>query len=506
MKFNKLFFTIALFGLPSLSRGQQTTLDIGQPMGETISRHIYGQFAEHLGRCIYDGFYRDGKIRMDIVNALKAIRVPNLRWPGGCFADQYHWRDGIGDKKKRPATVNTQWGMVIDDNSFGTNEFLRLCELVGCDPYIGANVGTGSPQEMESWVEYLNFNGPSEMGKLRAINGHPAPYHVPFWGVGNESWGCGGRMTAEDYANKYREFAGFCKSYPGSPLKRIASGANNDDYHWTETLMHNVPLWLMQGLSLHYYTLVDGEEGKGWATGFTETQYFKGLKHALFMDSLIRNHGTIMDRYDPGKKVWLVVDEWGISLNEEPGTNPAFHYQQNSLRDALIAASTLNIFNNHCDRVKMANLAQTVNVLQALVLTSGDSMLLTPTYHVFDLYKVHQDAKWVPVQLQSAPYYVSGIDSISAINASASIDSNQVIHVSLVNLDPARRIAISIGMGSREFSTVNAKVLTSGKYTDINTFATPDKVKIKSFSDFEKGNHSLSINMPPQSIVVIEVR
>lgn len=488
------------------AEGQEASLQIGQPTGEIINKYIYGQFAEHLGRCVYDGFYRDGKIRMDIVRALKEIRVPVMRWPGGCFADQYHWKDGIGDKKKRPPTVNTQWGMVIEDNSFGTHEFLQLCELIGCDPYIGANVGTSSPQEMASWVEYLNFNGLSEMGKLRAMNGHPAPYHVPFWGVGNESWGCGGRMTAEDYANKYREFAGFCKSYPGSPLKRIASGAQNDDYHWTEILMHNVPLWLMQGLSLHYYTLVDGEDGKGWATGFTEAQYFKGLKQALFMDELIKKHSAIMDKYDPAKKIWLVVDEWGISLNEEPGTNPYFHYQQNSLRDALIAASTLNIFNNHCDRIKMANLAQAVNVLQALILTSHDSMLLTPTYYVFDLYKVHQDAKWLPLQLASCPYYVNGGDSIPAINASASEDSNKVIHVSLVNLDPTRRITISMSIGNGQYSTVSGKALTSDQYTDVNTFSTPDKVTIQPFSGYERKGGMLTVYMPPKAVVLLELK
>jgi alpha-N-arabinofuranosidase len=502
---NRLLSFLTVIWLPIVVEGQQATLKIGQPTGETVSRHIYGQFAEHLGRCIYDGFYRNGKIRMDIVSALQRIRVPQLRWPGGCFADQYHWRDGIGDKKKRQATVNTQWGMVIEDNSFGTHEFLQLCEMIGCEPYIGANVGTGSPQEMESWVEYLNFDGPSEMAKLRLANGHPAPYHVTFWGVGNESWGCGGRMTAEDYANKYREFAGYCKNYPNSPLKRIASGANSVDYHWTETLMHNVPLWLMQGVSLHYYTLVDGEDGKGWATGFTETQYFKGLKHALFMDSLIRNHSAIMDEYDPDKKVWLVVDEWGISLNEEPGTNPAFHYQQNSLRDALIAATTLNIFNNHCDRVKMANLAQTVNVLQALILTKDDSMLLTPTYHVFDLYKVHEDAKSLPIHLTLTPYYVNGADSISAINASASEDSNKVIHLSLVNLDPRHRVPVNIAMDSREFSAISGQILSSEQYTDINTFSMPDKVTIRPFSGYEKRDNELTVYMPPKAVVVLEL-
>lgn len=506
MKITRLLLFMGLLAVSPGTKAQETVIEIGPPAGDVISRNIYGQFAEHLGRCIYDGFYRNGQIRMDIVEALRRIRVPNLRWPGGCFADQYHWRDGIGDKSKRPATVNTQWGMVIEDNSFGTSEFLQLCELIGCAPYIGANIGTGSPQEMESWVEYLNFDGPSEMGNLRALNGHPAPYHVPFWGVGNESWGCGGRMTAEDYANKFREFAGFCKSYPGSPLKRIASGANNGDYHWTETLMRNVPLWLMQGLSLHYYTLVDGEEGKGWATGFTETQYFKGLQHALYMDSLIRCHGAIMDRYDPGKKVWLVVDEWGISLNEEPGTNPAFHYQQNSLRDALIAASTLNIFNNHCDRVKMANLAQTVNVLQSLVLTSGDTMLLTPTYYVFDLYKVHQDARMLPVRLQGVPYYFNSGDSIIAVNASASLDSNGVTHISIVNIDPNRKIVVRLKRGEKKISSVNGHVLTSDKYTDINTFSKPDKIVIRPFKEFEKSDGVVKVDLPPKSVVLLEIK
>jgi alpha-N-arabinofuranosidase len=483
---------------------QSTILKMGETSDEMISKHIYGQFAEHLGRCIYDGFYRDGKIRMDIVDALKRIRVPNLRWPGGCFADQYHWPDGVGAKAERPPTVNTQWGMVVEDNSFGTHEFLQLCGLIGCDPYIGANVGTGSPQEMESWVEYLNFDGPSKMAQLRGANGHPAPVHVKFWGVGNESWGCGGRMTAEDYANKYREFAGFCKSYPGSPLIKIASGAQNEDYNWTETLMHNIPLWLMQGLSLHYYTLVDGEEGKGWATGFTETQYFKGLKHALFMDELLKRHGAIMDKYDPNKKVWLVVDEWGISLNEEPGSNPYFHYQQNSLRDALIAASTLNIFNEHCDRVKMANLAQTVNVLQALVLTSGDSMLLTPTYWVFDLFKVHQNAKLVPLQLKYVPYYRNGKDSILAINASASKDSNGTVHISVVNLDPQKTIIVDIPYNS--FSTINGKILTSAHYTDINTFADPNHITVKEFADFKRSKSSVVVNIPSHAVVVLELK
>jgi alpha-N-arabinofuranosidase len=500
----KLLLVALLAGVFFLAQAQQGSIDLGRPTGQIISRYIYGQFAEHLGNCIYDGFYRNGQIRMDIVKALKDIRVPLLRWPGGCFADQYHWRDGIGDKKGRPARVNSSWGMVIEDNSFGTHEFLQLCDLIGCEPYIGANVGTGSPEEMKEWIEYLNYDGPSELAKLRAMNGHPAPYHIKFWGVGNESWGCGGRMTAEEYANKYREFAEFCKDYPGSPLKKIASGAFDDDYHWTETLMKNVSLRRIQGLSYHYYASVDGS-GKNHADHFNELQYFKGLKSGLHMDELIRRHSAIMDVYDPDKKVWLVVDEWGIVLDEEPGA--PIHYQQNSLRDALVAASTLNIFNNHCDRVKMANLAQVVNVVQSLILTKDDSMLLTPTYYVFDLYKVHQDAQWLPLQLSHIPYYAYEGDSIPAINASASIDSNHVVHISLVNLDPNKTVNIQVGLGNRTFGKVSGRVLTSNQFTDINTFSQPDKVVIRPFSGFKsKEGDELTVNMPPKSVVTLELK
>jgi len=495
------FFFVGLY----LNAQNSATLVINDTTGAIINRNIYGHFAEHLGRCIYDGFYRNGKIRMDIVEAMKRIKMPLLRWPGGCFADQYHWRDGIGNKKKRPVTVNTQWGMVTDDNSFGTHEFLELCELIGCEPYIAGNVGTGTPQEMQNWIEYLNYDGPSTLAKLRGTNGHPQPYHIKYWGVGNESWGCGGRMTAEDYANKYREFAGFCKSYPGSPLKRIVSGAQDDDYHWTETMMRNIPWWLMQGVGVHYYTLVDGEEGKGPATGFTEEQYFKGLKNALRMKEIVEKHAAIMDRYDPEKRVALIVDEWGISLNQEPGTNPYFLYQQNSMRDALIAASTLNIFNNHCDRVRMANLAQSVNVLQALILTEGEKMLLTPTYYVFDLYKVHQDAKWLPVKIES-PYYRFGKDSIQSVNVSASVDSQKVTHITLVNLDPRQEIPVVINPGNKNFSSIDGQVLASGKYTDFNTFDNPGAITVRAFSNFQQQGGSVTVNMPPNSVVMLELK
>jgi len=356
-----------------------------------ISRHIYGHFSEHLGRCIYDGFWvadsmnvpKKDRIRLDIVEALKKIKVPNLRWPGGCFADEYHWRDGIGKRSERPHMVNTNWGGVSEDNSFGTHEFLDLCTLLNCEPYIAGNVGSGTVEEMAKWVEYLNSDASSTMTELRKQNGQEKPWRVKFWGVGNESWGCGGNMTPDYYAGEYKRYATYARNYKDAPLLRIASGANVADYNWTDVLMKNAgnQMW---GLTLHHYTLPTGNWGKkGSATAFEEAEYFNTMKNCLYMEELVTRHSTVMDKYDPQKKVALVVDEWGIWTDVEPGTNPGFLYQQNSLRDALIAGTTLNIFNNHSDRIRMANLAQTINVLQALILTRGQRNFVNPHLSYF---------------------------------------------------------------------------------------------------------------------------
>ncbi len=500
--------------ITSTIQAQQTMqITISDTSHETISKYIYGQFAEHLGHCIYDGFWVDDslnvpkkdRIRLDVTEALKKIHIPDLRWPGGCFADQYHWSDGIGARSKRPQRVNTMWGMVTEDNSFGTDEFLELCKLIGCEPYIAGNVGTGTPQEMENWIEYLNFNGKSTLADLRRKNGHDAPYNVSLWGVGNESWGCGGNMTPEFYANQYKRYAEFCKNYPGTSLKKIASGANSEDYHWTDVCMKDIPLRDMWGISMHYYTVVNNWEHKGSATSFDESEYFKGLKNCLHIEDLINKHSAIMDKYDPQKKVALAVDEWGIWTDAEPGTNPAFLYQQNSLRDALIAASTLNIFNNHCDRIRMANLAQTVNVLQSLILTNKEKMLRTPTYYVFDLYKIHQDATLLPLQFTS-PEYVFGNESIPAINASASKDSTGAIHITLVNLDPKKKITVNAALPGSSLKKNSGEILTSQKFNDINTFEQPYKVKSATFSDFKNNGKMLSVNLPPMSVVLITLQ
>lgn len=479
----------------------------------TISRHIYGHFSEHLGRCIYDGFWvadsmhvpKQGRIRLDIVEALKKIKVPNLRWPGGCFADEYHWRDGIGPRADRPHMVNTNWGGVSEDNSFGTHEFLELCTLLGCEPYIAGNVGSGTVEEMAKWVEYLNSDASSTMTALRKQNGRDQPWRVKFWGVGNESWGCGGNMTAEYYADQYKRYATYARNYHDAPLHRIASGANSSDYRWTDVLMKNVGLG-MWGLTLHHYTLPSGNwEKKGSATAFEEKEYFNTMSNCLFMDELVTRHSTIMDRYDPEKKVALVVDEWGIWTDVEPGTNPGFLYQQNSLRDALVAGTTLNIFNNHSDRVRMANLAQTINVLQALILTRGTQMLLTPTYHIFDMYKVHQDARLLPVNFHSPDYMIDG-KKLPAVNVSASLDAAGLVHISLVNIDPGKKTTVRVAIPGIRWKSVKGTILTAKKLTDVNSFEEPGKVVITPFSGAAKDGDQLVVELPTQSVVVLELK
>jgi len=478
----------------------------------TISKNIYGHFSEHLGRCIYDGFWVDSsmnipkkdRIRLDIVEALKKINLPLLRWPGGCFADEYHWSDGIGPRYSRPKRVNTTWGMVTDDNSFGTEEFLELTGLIGCEPYIAGNVGTGSPQEMANWIEYLNYNGESTLARKRKDNGHEQPYKVSFWGVGNESLGCGGNMTPDFYADQYKRYASFCKDYPGTKLKKIVSGANVDDYNWTETCMKKIPAWEMWGLSLHYYTLAGSWEHKGSATKFNEDEYFKAVKNSLFMEELVQKHSAIMDKYDPNKKISLCVDEWGIWTDAEPGTNPAFLYQQNSMRDAIIAASTLNIFNNHSDRVRVACLAQTVNVLQSLVLTNKEKMLLTPTYHVFDLFKIHQDAILLPVSFTS-PEYSYKENKIPAVNASASKNKDGVVHISFVNTDPHHAIDINVLIKDVQSKNISGQLLHSAGFADVNSFENPNLVKPIAFNGFKKEKDHLIISLPALSVLVVKI-
>ncbi len=483
----------------------------GENPGKIISRHIYGHFSEHLGRCIYGGIWvgedspipNVNGIRSDIVQALRRINIPNLRWPGGCFADEYHWQDGVGPADQRPPMLNTHWGGVTEDNTFGTHEFLELCRQLDCEPYICGNVGSGTVRELQQWVEYATFDGISPMANLRKQNGRQEPWKVKYWGVGNENWGCGGRMIPMYYANLYKRFSTYVKTYSDNPVYRIACGPNNTNYDWTEVLMREAGRH-MDGLSMHFYTVTKTWQRKGSATDFTEKDWFETVKKAGFMDELIQKHTEIMDKYDKRKRVGLIVDEWGTWYDVEPETNPRFLYQQNTLRDAMVAALTLNIFHKHCDRVHMANIAQTVNVLQAMILTKEDKMLLTPTYHVYDMYKVHQDSTSLPLQITGSKYEFEK-QSIPTITATASRAKQDEVHISIVNLDPNRPANVSCVLKGIDHKTISGTVLTADKINAHNTFEKPNTIKPEAFKDFRFKNGTLSINLPAKSIVALEL-
>lgn len=500
-------------GKPEPQKGTvQANIIINTDLGKaTISRHIYGHFSEHLGRCIYGGYWvgenssiaNTRGIRNDIVEALRKTQIPNLRWPGGCFADEYHWMDGVGPLEARPKMINTHWGGVTEDNSFGTHEFLDLCEQLGAEPYICGNVGSGSVEEMSKWVEYINFEGVSPMADLRRSNGRDKSWNVKFWGVGNENWGCGGNMTADFYADQYRRYATYTRDYGDNQLLKIAGGPNGSDYKWTETLMSKVPHWMMWGISLHYYTT--NWSNKGSATVFGEKEYFETLERCLNIENVLDRHITLMNEYDPAGRVALVVDEWGTWWDVEPGTNPGFLYQQNSLRDAMVAALSLNYFNERCERIKMANIAQTVNVLQSLILTDGDKLILTPTYHVFEMFKVHHDATLLPLHLNCG-YYSSGDRKLPALSASASKDSSGAVHVSLVNIDPSNDCSLLIDLRGGDYSKASGRILSSTEINSHNTFDNPDSVKPEIFREVKIKDNMLSITLPAKSIVVLEIK
>jgi len=481
--------------------------------GAVINKNIYGQFSEHLGHCIYEGVWvgenspipNTRGLRNDVVAALKKLKVPVLRWPGGCFADEYHWKDGIGARTNRPSMINTHWGGVVEDNSFGTHEFMDFCEQIGSDAYICGNVGSGSVQEMMEWMEYLTSDAQSPMANLRRANGHDKPWKVKYFGVGNESWGCGGNMTPEFYSDQFRRYNTFVKDYDReNRLFRIACGSNGEDYNWTEVVMKNVGR-RMNGLSLHYYTLPTGNwSHKGSATQFTEADWHETLRRALDMDRIVTLHSAIMDKADPQKRIGLVVDEWGTWYDVEPGTNPGFLFQQNTLRDALTAAVTLNIFHRHCDRVKMANIAQLANVLQAMILTDQEKLVLTPTYHVFEMFNVNQDARLLATELTS-PDYAFGSEKIPAVSASASRDAAGKVHVSLANTDPNRAVKLSCELQGMTAKSVSGRVLTASEMNARNTFDAPHTLEPQAFNGAKIADGQLSVELPAKSVVVLEL-
>ena len=486
-----------------------------------INKELQGHFSEHLGRCIYEGLYvgenseipNVNGMRTDVVEALKQIRIPVLRWPGGCFADEYHWKDGIGPKEGRKKIVNTHWGGVVEDNSFGTHEFFELCRQLGCETYINGNMGSGTVQEMSEWVEYMTFEGVSPMADLRTKNGHKEAWTVDYFGVGNENWGCGGNMNPDFYGNMYRRYQTYVRNYAGNkPIKKIACGANVDDYEWTEEVMkttfrRNEPgqHGFMDGLSLHYYTHPGGWLNKGSATEFDEKKWYQTMKKTWYMDELITRHGAIMDKYDPKKEVGMIVDEWGTWFEVEPGTNPGFLYQQNTMRDALVAGINLNIFNKHSDRVKMANIAQMINVLQAVILTEGSKMIKTPTYHVFDMYKYHQDAMLVDSSIETETIGVEEEWQVPNLTESVSVAEDGAVHITLTNLSLDKDYEIRTILTDYQVNEVKGEIV-HGEMHEMNTFETPDQVRVKEFNEVEKTAEGIRFTIPKCSVLHLEVR
>ncbi|WP_321382595.1 alpha-L-arabinofuranosidase C-terminal domain-containing protein [uncultured Enterococcus sp.] len=474
---------------------------LNRKAGPRISKYIYGHFAEHLGRCIYEGLYvgpdstipNKNGMRTDVVEALKAINIPVLRWPGGCFADEYHWQDGIGAKEKRKKIVNTHWGGVTETNHFGTHEFFELIDQLGCEAYINGNVGSGTVQEMQEWIEYMTMAGASPMSALRRENGREEPWAVKFFGVGNESWGCGGNMRPQYYADLYRRYQTYVRQYGDEKIYKIACGPNVDDYEWMEEVMKNASAF-MDGISLHHYALTGAWEDKGPALDFAEEHWWSLIQSAEKMDELITKHSTIMDTYDSENRVGLIIDEWGSWLAVEPGTNPGFLYQQNTIRDAMVAAVTLNIFHKHAERVQMANIAQTVNVLQAMLLTEGEAIVKTPSYYVFDLYQVHQDAQRIDSYGNSAEhlsYTISQKDGVLNLSmCNYALDGNQTIDFQFESV----------------INNVQSSRFIYGKAIDShNEFDRPEEVLIKPFEDYSYEENKLTLTIPAKSVLTIQL-
>ena len=474
-----------------------------------IHKELYGQFSEHLGSCIYGGIWvgKDSPIpnedgyRSDVLEALKNLSIPVLRWPGGCFADDYHWMDGIGPQEQRTNISNNNWGGTMEDNSFGTHEFLNLCEKLGCEAYVSGNVGSGTVEEMAKWVEYMTSDLPSTVVDLRRANGRDKPWKVKYFGIGNEAWGCGGNMVPEYYANLFRRYTTYLRNYNGNRLYKVASGASDYDYNWTDVLMKSIGR-RMDGIAMHYYT-VRSWNHKGSATDFTDKEYALTLAKAVDIETAIKGHIKTMNRYDPEGKIDLLVDEWGTWFDVEPGTNPGHLFQQNTMRDAMVAALSLDIFHRYCGRIKMANIAQMVNVLQAMILTDREGhMVLTPTYHVFEMYKLFQDAECLPVENDSPLKVVSG-ETYPGLDVTAA-RKDGTVRIALTNTDLKEDCKLSIALDS-EAKSLTARILKSADIRSHNTFEAPHAVEPTGFYSYKIKNGRIELTLPAGSILVMEV-
>jgi alpha-N-arabinofuranosidase len=494
-------------------------IDVSKP-GAKINRNVFGQFAEHLGHGVYEGIWvgpdsqipNTRGIRNDVVAALKALKVPNVRWPGGCFADEYHWRKGVGPQ--RTVTLNPNWGGVIEPNTFGTHEFMDFLDQIGAEAYLSINVGSGTPQEAAEWLEYLTAAQPTTLAKERAANGHPAPYKVAFLGVGNESWDCGGNMTPDYYLSQLKIYSRFVRNFnPAQQDKqqmlKIAVGPGGSESRWTEwteaimkAYQSHTWSWDMDGLSMHSYTVVKWPPSYA-SLRFGETEYAQILKSTLEMNDLVEKHSAIMDKYDPEKKVALLVDEWGGWYAPLPGSTPGFLVQQNSLRDAVLAALNLNIFARHADRLRMANIAQMINVLQAMILTDKEKMVLTPTYYIYKMYVPFQDATFIPVTFDAGTFTHDGI-TLPRIDAIAAKDKAGKLWLAITNVDPNQSAEMEISLAGINATLAGGETLTAPKVDAVNTFDAPNNVVPKPVSA-KAQDGKLPLKLEPKSVTVIAV-
>ena len=512
--------SLALTANAPLAAAQKIELSVDvSKTGAKIDRNIFGQFAEHLGHGIYEGIWvgpdspipNTRGIRNDVVAALKAIKVPNVRWPGGCFADEYHWRDGIG--AQRVVRLNPNWGGVIEPDTFGTHEFMDFIDQIGADAYVSVNVGSGTPHEAADWLEYMTAAQQTTLAKERAANGHPGPYKIARLGLGNESWDCGGNMTPDYYLSQMKIYSRFVRNYNPEQQKqqmlKIAVGPGGGESRWTdwtETIMqayqHHTWSWDIDGLSMHSYTVVKWPPSYK-SFDFGETEYAQILKSTLEMDDLIKKHSAIMDKYDPQKKVALIVDEWGGWYAPLPGSHPGFLLQQNSLRDAILAALNLNIFARNADRVRGANIAQMINVLQAMILTDKEKIVLTPTYYVFKMYVPFQDATLIPVTFDAGTYARDDI-KLPRVDTIAAKDATGRLWLEITNVDPNAPVEVAVSLTGINAKSAAGETLTAAKVDSINNFDAPNTVVPKPISAKAQSG-KLTLKLDPKSVTVVSI-
>ena len=478
------------------------------PIG-LIRPELYGHFSEHLGACINEGIWvgeesaiqNFGGIRSDVLEALRLLHPPVLRWPGGCFADDYHWEDGVGPRSGRPRRVNLWWGQEIETNAFGTHEFIQVCRYLGAEPYLAGNLGSGSPREMREWMEYCNFAGDSALARRRAANGSPVPFGVRYWGVGNEAWGCGGYFGPEDYAVEYKRFATYLREFSGHKPFLIACGPDGNDLDWSQKFFSRLGRFPhISGFAAHYYCGTAGPS----ATEFDVNQWYELLEKSTRMEKLISDQRALFDQFDPEQKIGIVVDEWGTWHLPTPGRNPAHLWQQNTLRDALVAALTLDIFNRNCRKLVMANIAQTVNVLQAMVLTQGPKMITTPTYHVFEMYRSHQGARSLATSFESPSISFAVADEkrqLPALAGSASL-KGETVSLSVVNCHASLPIEAGLQFEGVRLRDGTVSTLTHSDLAAHNTFDNPSALRPQT----QSWQSSDRYVFPPASITVFRGR